>query len=381
MTNFESIPATATGVIHIDLGKLASNWQSLGRAVLPARCAAVVKANAYGTGVDRAIPALLKAGCQSFFVATIDEAKAARALAPESAIFVLDGLMPGSETELADIDAVPVLSSLAEVEDWSAHARKTGAHLPTAFHVDTGLNRLGMPADDVRALAGSGTLLEKLNVYLVMSHLVSADDSEDAKNAIQLAVFDGLLPLLPTVATSIAASDGMMLGKSFHGQLVRPGYALYGGQASPAHAAPVEPVVTVHARVLQVRDVATGQTVGYSATYQANEPRRIATVAAGYADGVPRSASAASGESGGMVAFDGQRAPIVGRVSMDLITVDITDLANADTVTRGSWAELIGPTITLEDAGIAADTIGYEILTSLSTRFHRIYTGEDNISL
>ncbi|MGH1417556.1 MAG: alanine racemase [Hyphomicrobiaceae bacterium] len=379
MTDFQNVPATATGVIHIDLGQLAANWQALAKFVMPARCSGVVKANAYGLGLDRVVPALMKAGCQTFFVATIDEAKDVRALASDAAIFVLDGLLPGAEKALTDINAIPVLSSLEEFQDWSAHARKCNKALPTAMHIDTGLNRLGMTAVDIRELAAGRTLLEKLNVYLIMSHLACADDPDDDMNARQLNVFEGLLPLLPTVATSLAASDGLMLGAPYHTQLVRPGYALYGGQATKEPTAPVKPVVKVHARVLQVSEIVTGQTIGYSAIYKATSPRRIATVAAGYADGVLRTSSAASGEAGGFVAFNGRLAPIVGRVSMDLITVDITELDD-ETIHRGSWTELVGPTISLEDAGHGAKTIGYEILTSLSKRFHRIYTGEDTIT-
>ncbi len=379
MIDFDALPAGTTGVIQIDLGQLAANWQALRDEVLPARCGAVVKANGYGLGADRVVPALANAGCQTFFVATLSEAREVRGLAPSATIFVLDGVLPGSEAAFLEIDAVPVLSNLEEVGDWSAYARQHGTTLPAALHVDTGLNRLGLPIKDIRQIASQAHYLDPLKIYLVMSHLASADEPQNAQNQAQLNVFEGLLPLLPTVATSIAASDGLMLGKPFHGQLVRPGYALYGGQASQGQATPVKPVVSVYARVLQVADLAPGQSVGYSATYKPSEQRKIATIAAGYADGILRSASASNDERGGQVAFAGQTAPIVGRVSMDLTTVDVTDFEDG-VIKRGMWAEIVGPTISLEQAGAHAGTIGYEILTSLSRRFHRIYTGEERIS-
>jgi alanine racemase len=207
-----------------------------------------------------------------------------------------------------------------------------------------------------------------------MSHLAAADNADDPKNKMQLATFTALRRLVPGARASLAASDGLMLGTAYHFDLVRPGYALYGGQPSRHHRAPVEPVVTVHARILQVRDVPRGETVGYSGIWEARRPSRIATVAAGYADGIPRSASRASDGPGGRVALGGHLAPIVGRVTMDLVTVDVTGLP-PHLAQPGAWVELVGETISLEDAGAAAGTIGYEILTRLGRRFHRVYLG------
>ncbi|MEW5962533.1 MAG: alanine racemase [Pseudomonadota bacterium] len=365
-------PAGATGVIRIDLATLAANWRSLADLVRPAECAAVVKADAYGLGVTRVAPALAAAGCRTFFVATLAEAETCRQLLPGATLYVLDGLLPGSAEALAAIDARPVLSSLAEVCDWVGHHGDDETR-PAALHVDTGLNRLGMSAGEVRALAADGHLLDRLQVSLVMSHLACADEPASPKSRQQRDVFEQLRPLLPSVPASLAASDGLMLGPDFHYDLVRPGYALYGGQASVGRTTPVAPVISVHARILQVHDVAPGQTVGYAASYRVARPSRIATIAAGYADGVPRQASAASGEAGGRVAIDGIPCPIVGRVSMDLVTVDVTDLPRPPQV--GDLAELIGDTLTLEDVGRAAGTIGYEVLTRLGHRFHRVYLG------
>lgn len=375
-TALASAPAHATGVIVIDLDRIAANWLALREHVAPTSCAAVVKADAYGLGAARVIPALYRAGCRTYFVATLDEAVEARALTgPDAIIFMLDGIVAGSAPEVAEAGIWPVLSSFAEAYEWASEATRRDTRLPCALHLDTGLNRLGMPASDLHALAANMHALDKLDVRLVMSHLACADDPGHPKNAQQREIFEQLFPLLPSAPASLAASDGLMLGKPYHYGLVRPGYALYGGQASSANRAPVEPVVSAYARVLQVRDSAPGHTVGYSATYQIAGVTRLATLACGYADGFFRHASAATGQINGQVAFAGTRSPVVGRVSMDLITVDVT--AIEPEVVRGAWAEIIGPVISLEDMGNAAGTIGYEVLTALGKRFHRVYLGGD----
>jgi alanine racemase len=229
-----------------------------------------------------------------------------------------------------------------------------------------------MIASEVAALAADDDLMRRLDIALVMSHLACADDARHAMNREQLDTFNRLRGLLPRARASLAASDGLMLGKEFHFDLVRPGYALYGGQAAPQRVAPVLPVVRVSARILQVTEVPAGGRIGYSATYRAASPRRIATIAAGYADGVFRHASATNEETGGAVGIRGKLAPIVGRVSMDLITVDVTDVGDPPPV-RGDFVDLIGPELPLEAVGLSARTIGYEVLTRLGARFHRHY--------
>lgn len=368
-----ALPPEATGLITVDLDALAANWRALAGLVAPASCAAVVKADAYGLGAAHVIPALARAGCRTFFVATPEEARAAQALAPGSRILVLDGLFPGAAALLGATGAVPVLSSLADVAEWAGEARRLGKRLPAALQVDTGLNRLGLSEAEVRALAADATTLGALDLALVMSHLASADDPSAAQNAAQRASFERLRALLPPAPASLAASDGLMLGADFHYDLVRPGYALYGGQAFQGGPTPVQPVVSIAARVLQVRDVAAGGCVGYSATWQAARPTRLAVVAAGYADGLARALSAPSGQLGATVAVAGQRAPIVGRVSMDLVTVDVTDVAAP--VARGDLVTLVGPGLSIEAMGRAAGTIGYEVLCRLGPRFVRRYVG------
>lgn len=375
MTGAAPLPvpsAGAPGCIAIDLGALRRNWQSLASEVKPAECAAVVKADAYGLGATAVVPALNRAGCNTYFVATLDEARQVRALAPKATLYVLDGLMPATAPQFAEAGATPILSSLDQIEEWAAFAKSGKKTQNAALQIDTGLNRLGLSTDDVAAFAGRKTEFEPLDVTLIMSHLASADDPGTAKNEAQRQTFLKALEALPRARASLAASDGLMLGKNYHFDLVRPGYALYGGQAFQGRPTPVEPVVTVMSKVLQVRNLKPGDSVGYSETFKAQRPMTIAIVAAGYADGIPRHASATTNEQRGCVAIDGTIASMIGRVSMDLIAIDVTHLAK-DSVSRGTPVELIGPAISLEQAGQAADTIGYELLTNLSRRFERLY--------
>ena len=362
----------STGIVTIDVTQVAGNWKSLARHVGPAECGAVVKADAYGLGAARIIPALVRAGCKTFFIATPSEAEEARARAPNGILYALDGLIPGAARDFARLGVRPVLSTLSEAEAWAGQCRRIDQRLAAGLHIDSGLHRLGLASRDARRLAADDKLRQALDLTLVMSHLASADNPADPKNRDQLLAFETLSALFPGVPRSLAASDGLMLGKPYHFDLVRPGYGLYGGQASQSNPAPVHPAVTVSAMILAISDVAPGETVGYSATWRAKRPSRIATIAAGYADGVPRSASGPDGRPGGQVLIGGAAAPIVGRVSMDLITVDVTDL-DPQSAQPGTFATLVGPGLPVEDAGYAAGTIGYEILTRLGHRFERVY--------
>jgi alanine racemase len=372
-----SIPLAASGVITIDLGRLGANWRALAALVAPAECGAVVKADAYGLGADKVIPTLAAAGCRTFFVATTPEAAAARALAPAAPLYVLNGFAPECARDVVALGARPVLSSLEEAIEWVDATARGGRSAPAALHLDSGLHRLGMTASEISMLVANPALLRKLDLRLVMSHLACADDPAHPLNAEQVAAFRASLAHFTGVPRSLAASDGLMLGPEYHFDLVRPGYALYGGQPSRAARAPVGPVVSVEARVLQVHDVPEGATVGYGATWRARRPSRIATIAAGYADGFARALGTSGGDASGFVAVRGQRVPVVGRVSMDLITVDVTD-APGRPPARGDLVELVGPHVTLEEMGAAAGTIGYEVLTRLGRRFHRVYTGGVN---
>lgn len=361
-----------TGIVTVDLGQVAANWRALAAHVAPAHCSAVVKADAYGLGVAAVVPALTSAGCTTFFVATVAEAAEVRALDADCVIYVLDGLVSGSGPELVEIGARPALATLDDCLEWAALCDARDRVMAAALHIDTGLNRLGLSSDRVTVLAADPSLFNRIQVSLVMSHLACADQPDDAMNQRQLAAFEQLRAALPSAPASLAASDGLMLGPDYHFDLVRPGYAIYGGQPTKGRTAPVKPAVRVQARVLQVREVAAGATVGYAAAWRAARPSRIATIAAGYADGTGRTASASTGMTGGVIGFHNRLAPIVGRVSMDLITVDVTDLGEA-TPKRGDFVDLIGPGLTLEAAAGASNTIGYELLTRLPRRFLRTY--------
>ena len=319
------------------------------------------------------IPALVNAGCKTLFIATPDEAHQARKLAPDATIFALDGLIAGAGNSLLEARTFPVLSSLPEVKEWAALAKERTVRLPCALHIDSGLNRLGLSAREVQDLARDAKTLAVINIKLIMSHLACADDPADPKNEQQRQVFESLRGILPKAPASLAASDGFMLGPAYHFDLARPGYALYGGQAFKGGPTPVQPVVRVQARILQLKDVAPGQSVGYSATWRAKRMSRIAVVAAGYADGYFRSGSNPGDHAGGVAIIRGKEVPIVGRVSMDLITLDVTELDPAPQ--RGDLVDLVGPGLPIETMGTRAGTIGYEVLTSLSRRFARVYVG------
>jgi alanine racemase len=332
---------------------VAANFATMRRLGGPEKCAvaAVVKADAYGLGLGGIVPALLDAKCDSFFVARLEEGMALRRLTPKSRIFVLDGATAQTAAALMVHKLVPVLGSLAQIAAWSARG-------DAALHVDTGMNRLGLPLEEVSQVA--------FKPVLVMSHLACGDDPASPMNAVQLAKFKTALTQLPTAPASLAASGGVLLGKAYHFDLVRPGIGLYGGHPQPGHGGnPMQCAVQLTGTVLQVRAIAAGDSVGYGATFRASGPRTIATIALGYADGVLRSASNQAG-----AIIRGRRAPLVGRVSMDLITLDVTGIAG---VAAGDEAELFGPGLAVDEAAAQWGTISYELLTGLSHRIPRIY--------
>ena len=367
------IPPDARAVLRIDLGALRENWARLNAATGGADCAGVVKADAYGLGLEEIARALTREGCRTFFVATLEEGRRVRAVHPGADIYVLDGLLPHAEAWYSGFDLRPVLSSLEEIEDWTTYCRMIGRRLPAALHIDTGINRLGMPETEVRQLAREPSLFEQFDLALVMSHLACADEPDNPKNATQRATFDRLRALLPPAKASLANSGGTFLGREYHYDLVRPGIALYGGRAHENRPNTMQPVVRLSARILQVRDVAVGETVGYGAMWHVEHPSRIATLACGYADGFLRALST-PGKPGPAGYIGPYPVPIVGRVSMDLITVDVTGVPEA-LARRGGWVEIIGDKVTVDDLTDLAGTIGYELLSRLSRRVHRIYAG------
>ncbi|MEZ5849792.1 MAG: alanine racemase [Hyphomicrobiaceae bacterium] len=368
-----AIPPSARAVLTIDLGALRRNWATLDAASGRAACAGVIKANAYGLGIEQIVRALIDGGCTTFFVATLAEARIVRDAEPGAAVYVLDGLLPGACAYYAGFDLRPVLSSLEQVREWCAYCDALGRRLPAAVHIDTGMNRLGMTHQEVAQLGGpERDLFAKFDCTLVMSHLACADERDNPMNAAQKARFDALRALLPDAPASLANSGGTFLGPDYHYDLVRPGIALYGGRAFVGAPNPMDWVVRLQARILQVRDIPAGEPIGYGATYRTARPARIATIACGYADGFLRALSGPSGTPGPVGYVGAHPVPVVGRVSMDLITVDVTDVPEREAL-RGAWVEVMGARTTIDDLTDRAGTIGYELLTRLGQRVLRVY--------
>lgn len=356
-----------TGILTIDLRAVSRNYRALADRLGPARAGAVVKADAYGLGANRIVPALLEAGCRDFFVAQLQEALALKPLPTDTRLFVLNGLLPGTEAHCAHAGIVPVLNSLKQVAAWSALARATGRELSAVLQLDTGMARLGLSPADLDTLSAAPDLLHGLHLLFLMSHLASADNPDNLQNAEQLAAFSRHTACFSHAGLCIANSGGIFLGEAYHGALARPGLALYGGAPTSNQANPMQPVVRLEIPVIQTRDVPPGTRVGYSAKFVAARTTRLATIAAGYADGLPHTLS-----NRGAAYFGNTRLPIAGRVSMDTITLDITELP-PDTLQPGSLVEIIGPHQSLEQLAADAGTISYEILTRLSPRYRRHY--------
>lgn len=366
--------ASETAILTIDLDALVANYRRLRELASPAECAAVVKADAYGLGLAQAAPSLARAGCKTFFVATLGEAKALRMLLPGAVIYVFAGLMPGTAGQFHQHDLRPVLNSAEEIREWASFSASKGEKLPCAVHIDSGMNRLGLSEQDVDAIAGAGDLWSAVKLALVMSHLACADEPKHPKSEAQLKAFDRLRARLPKALASLANSAGILLGPAYAYDLVRPGIALYGGKPHRQGSNPFQPVVHLKGRILQVRNVAAGETVGYGATRTLKHASRIAIVSVGYADGLFRSLSTKDGEEGLAVYIGAHAAPILGRVSMDLITVDVT-LVPENLSRRGEWVELIGPNVPAQELAARAGTIDYEVLTNLGRRAYRRYIG------
>ena len=366
-------PVRAPVRLRIDLGALADNWRELAGRAAPGRCAAVVKANAYGIGLSEAAPALWAAGARVFFVAHFNEGLAARkALPPEAAIYVLNGLESGADpSDYAEHRLAPVIGGEEELARWSAFAARRDRTSPCALHLDTGMNRLGF--ESLARLRGAmETHGGSSGAELLMSHFVSSEIAGDPINQAQIERFEAARAAFPSLPGSLANSSGMFLSQSPIYDLARPGYALYGGNPTPGGPNPMRPVVTLTAAIQQTRWIEAGMTCGYNAQWTARRLTRLATLLIGYADGLPRGAGATDSRPGAEVAVAGRRCPLVGRVSMDLAIVDVTDLPE-DAVRAGDPVELFGGSVDLDDFASRSGTIGYHLLTSLGPRYQREY--------
>jgi len=367
------IPAEIAGaVLSVDLGALRSNYSLLAKKAGKAGCGAAIKGDAYGLGLAPVASVLWDAGCRNFFVARPKEGEDVRKLLPNAVIYVLDGLYPGQAEYYAGHALRPALISLEQAREWSTFSQHLGKSLPCALHLDTGINRIGFSVEDFKAVTEVDALRSSLNITLLISHLACADDPDHPLNKKQLLRFSNARAKLPGVPASLANSSGIFLGKNYTHDLVRPGIALYGGNPTPGKKNPMKPVATLAGTVLQVRDVKKGETVGYSATWKASCDSRIAMLGAGYRDGIPRMLSSRQPNGPSQVFAGGRRCPIVGRVSMDMMGIDVTELPSSK-IPPGSRAEIFGRHIPVDEAAAWAGTISYELLTRLGSRYARVY--------
>jgi alanine racemase len=365
------------GQLSIDLGALARNWRALDKVSAGALTGAVVKADAYGTGITMASKALYAAGARFFFTATPDEGMAVRSAVPEAHIFVLNGLYPGAANLYIRQNLMPVLSSMAMLEEWLTKCVERNEAYPAAFHFDTGMSRLGFRLNEASVVRER---IQSLGYapQMIMSHLACADQPNHEKNRTQLALFGSIMAQFPGIPASLSNSAGLMTGRDYHFQMVRPGIALYGGRAVNGRKNPMAAVVTLHVPILQVKEGRTGENVGYGATQSLTRDSRLAIISHGYADGFFRSLSSSNTRPGGKVAIRGKLCPVLGRISMDQFTVDITDLGH-DIPNPGEGAQILGDMISVDDQAEAGGTVGYEVLTSLKGRYNRNYVGDGNL--
>lgn len=361
-----NVPVGQAGaILSIDLDAIVENWRRLCARAAPSRCAAVVKADAYGLGAIPVSQRLLRAGCRDFFVAHLGEALTLRAaLGQQPRIMVLNGTPAGTQGDFTAAALTPIVNTMGELAGWRDHAARLGRTLPILLQFDSGMSRLGLSGTDTAAIAGDPTLLDGLSVELVMSHLACADEPDHPANRAQLEEFSRLRALFPDVPASLANSSGIFLGDAYHFDLCRPGAALYGLNPTPHTANPMRDVVRLDARVVQTREITAGSGIGYGHRAIPRRPTRLATVSIGYADGLPRSAVT-------FATFRGETLPLIGTISMDTVILDITDARTAPA--EGDFVTLIGPDRTTDTLAAASGTIGYEILTRLGRRFHRVH--------
>jgi alanine racemase len=362
-------PDRAGAILEVDLAGIAANWRLLARQVEPAGCAAVVKADAYGLGAERVAPALAAAGCRQFFVATIEEGIALRNALPESAdIAVLNGLLPGCAEDFAEFRLIPVLNDPGQIAEWRSAAARRGEG-PAMLHLDTGMARLGLTMREFERFFDDLCPSDPIRWRALISHLACSDEPQHPLNDLQLERFAAARRRLPRLPASLAASSGIFLGPGVHFDFVRPGAALYGVNPQPGCPNPMHQIVRLKGRILQIREVDRGQTVGYGATHAMDAPGRLATVPVGYADGWLRSLShRGSGRIGD------KRVPLLGRVSMDLVVFDVSGVDPAF-ARPGNLIDLLAGDYGVDAVAADAGTIGYEILTALGRRYHRVYRG------
>jgi alanine racemase len=368
----DAIQARRAGtILTVDLGAIAANWRGLRDASRaggrPIDCAAVLKADAYGTGATVVGPRLAAEGCRQFFVAHLDEGIALRGVVPEHPIYVLNGLLPGTEPDFVEFGLTPVLNHLGQLNAWRAAAQRYSRPLDAVIHIDTGMHRLGLSPEEAQLLAAERGRLRGLRLALLMSHLVVSEEPSNPINGEQLSRFRNFVRTMPGAPASLANSSGIFLGPDYHFDLLRPGAALYGINPTPGRPNPMLTTVTLRARILQVRRIDALQTVGYGAAWRSARPSRVATIALGYADGYFRALINRT-----HVHLAGHKVAVIGRISMDLVTIDVTDVPEADSQ-PGALVEVLGPHLTADDLAEHARTNAYEVMTALGRRYARLY--------
>ena len=359
------MPTThADATLIIDLDAIASNYRYLRDKAASAECTAVVKANAYGLGVEPVARKLAEEGCQRFFVATLDEALELRDILPDHTIYIFHGFRNGQEQLLLEHKLIPVLNTLEQLEQWNRLSSLQAEQLPAILHIDTGMNRLGLSIQEAEVLNADD--YSHINLHYIMSHLACISQPDHPLNKEQLKRVNHIRKHFPGIPVSLCNSGGVMSDTCYHFQMVRPGCALYGINSLRDTASPLKQVVTLTAKIIQIREIDTPQTVGYGATHKVAAGSRLATVPVGYADGYLRCLS--NQDVYGII--HGTHVPIVGRVSMDMVILDIT---GRDDIATGDEVELLGDSFTVDQIAAQANTIGYETLTRLGSRYKRIY--------
>lgn len=365
------LPASAYSCLVVNLDTVAANYQILRQAAPSAECSAVLKADGYGMGAVQMALRLHREGCRSFFVAFADEGVALREAfikyGADADIYILNGFFSGIETTYADYNLIPALTDLDQVTRWQAFCRMAGQKLPAALHVDTGMTRTGLPSKEYMALANEPELLAGMDFKLVLSQMVYSHNENMTFSLQQRQRFEQAIRCLPKMKVSLAKSGVIFLGEEFHYDMVRPGIALHGMNPTSAVVSPLHQTMELWGRIYQIQDVAVGQTIGYGQTFVAASSRRIATIGVGYADGYPWVLA-----NKGHIEISGYKAPVVGRVSMDVMTVDVTDIPERFLVI-GGWARLIGGDISVDAIAELAGTVPYEILLRMGKRFRRVY--------
>jgi len=359
----DTIPAAVCGVLSINLGAVASNYRTLSSHLKSGSIAAVLKADAYGLGLVPVGQTLASAGCQNFFVAHLEEALELRSHLNHANIYVLSGVLKGTESDFRHHNITPVLNDYEMTERWANQPHT--ASIPAVLHVDTGMNRNGFDGPDLKHLLQNASLLERLDVKYLMSHLACAPDPSHPLNTQQRETFEQLRRLFPGLKGSLADTAGLYLGPEYHYDLTRSGKGIVGMYEAPT-GPKLQNVATFQARVIQIREAKKGETVGYNANVTLEKDTRLAVLGVGFADGLDRRLS-----HGGSVMLGGHKAPIVGTLSMDYTVVDIS---HAPSVQVGDWAEVFGDALSIQDVAHQIQTISREISTRLGKRLLRVYT-------